>query len=82
MDGRGKEISSHLHYFIYFKRDLLHTTIYKKINNDLLIAQGTIFSLVITYNGRESEKEYIHTQIYTRSLEFQGMDIKHVCVYT
>ena len=35
----------------------MHTTIYKEINNkDLLIIQGTIFNIKITYNGKESEK--------------------------
>ena len=38
-----------------------YTLLYiKQINNNFLfIAQGTIVYLVVTYNGKESEKQYI-----------------------
>ena len=40
---------------------LLYT---KQINNDLLHSTGDyIQHLVITYNGKESEKEYIHLHV-------------------
>ena len=42
-----------------------HTTIYKMINNkDLLYSTGDIQYLVITYNGKESEKAYMCVCIY------------------
>ena len=40
----------------------IHTTMYKtdKTTRSYCIAQGTIFNTLITYNGKESEKEYIY----------------------
>ena len=41
----------------------IHTTIYK-INKDLLYSAGKYIQyLVITYNGKESEKEYICVRV-------------------
>ena len=42
------------------KHQQTHTTIYKINNKDLLRSIGNyIHHLVIVYNGKESEKEYI-----------------------
>ena len=39
----------------------IHTTIYKINNKDLLCSTGNYIPyLVIIYNGKESEKEYIY----------------------
>ena len=53
----------------------MQTIIYRKINNkDLLHSTGNyrcIQYLVITYNGKESEKEYIYMYIcITESLSY------------
>ena len=43
------------------KHQQIHTTIYKINNKDLLCSTGNyIHYLVIIYNGKESEKEYIY----------------------
>ena len=36
----------------------MHTTIHQINNNDLLYSTGNYKFLVITYNGKESEKQY------------------------
>ena len=43
----------------------VHTTIYKINNKDLLYSTGSYIQyLIITYNGKESEKEYIYSYIH------------------
>ena len=43
----------------------IHTIIYKINNKDLLYSTGNYIQyLIITYNRKESEKEYIHLCIY------------------
>ena len=43
----------------------IHTIIYKISNKDLLYStENYIQYLVTTYNGEESDKEYIYTYIY------------------
>ena len=53
-----------------------------EIRKTYYIAQGTVFQhLVITYNGKKSEKEYIHTHTDTHTHIYTYIKLNHFAVY-
>ena len=60
----------------------MHTIIYKINNKDLLNSTGNYIQyLVITYNGNESEKEYIHLCIYIIYMYIHVNIYIYICIY-
>ena len=64
------------------KHQQIHTTIYKINNKDLLYSTGNyIHYLVIIYNGKESEKEYIYNESHCCAPETNTLLINYMSIF-